>query len=142
MSFNEDDEPKTKPEEKEKKDKAWDIGDIGMAGNDMMMMVVLLGVVFLFKDEIMGLINNVGGDLPASSPAPAAPEAEAPAPEAEGAEGAEAGGGGAKKGKGRRGGRGAGRVGSKARKGMRDKARQKAESESKYGMSYFGIANV
>lgn len=125
----EDDEPKTKPEEKEKKDKDFGIGDIGMAGNDMMMIIVLLGAFVLFKDEIMGMFNGAG-----AAPTTPAPEAEAtPTEGAEPAEGAKAGG--KKKG---------GRHGGKRRRGGKRGGGGAAEepAEAGYGMSYFGIANA
>src|SRR5687768_17260814 len=93
--FDLDDEPKTASQPEEKKDKPlFSNNDM----NQMIMIVVLLGAFLLFKDEIMGIFNDVKGTLEGGGAAAPTPEVEAPAegggeeaPEAEGGE--EAGGG-------------------------------------------------
>lgn len=133
MSFSEDDEPKAKPEEKEKKDKAWDIGNIGMAGNDMMMIVVLLVGFFLFKDQIMGLFQGGGTSAPTGAPSTET-ESEPTAP-------AETKGKGGKKGGGRhkRGGR---RGGKRKRGGKAAPTTTTTTTEEPAASNYVGIANA
>ena len=138
-----DDEPKNVPEEKEDK-KPFDINDKDM--NQMIMIVAIVGILFLFKDEIMNLFK---GGLPGSTPAPTTTtETETPAEggeaETETGETGKKGGRGRGRGRGRHGRRGGRRGGGKAgRKAMRDKAEAELRSKyANYGMSYFGIANA
>lgn len=131
MSFSEDDESKTAPEKEDKE--PFGINDKDM--KDLIPLVAVVAVVFLFKDEIMGLLKGgLPGPSAPAAPAPTETETEQPA---EGGEdgGAETGGkkGGKRGGRGRRGRRG----GRGGRKAMRDKAKAEAMGES-----YFGIANA
>lgn len=131
-----DDEPKTEAKPEKKEDKQ----PFSINGN--MNQLIIIGAIligfFLFKDEIMGIVNEVtsgfGGGGGGGGGAPATEETETEAaPEGGGAEGEEMGGAmrgrrGKKRGRGRRGGR------RKMRRQMRDKAIQEAY--------YVGIANA
>ena len=104
-----------------------------MAGNDMMMIVVLLGAFLLFKDEIMGIFNDVKGGLGGAGGGETAP-VETEAAEPVEAETEEAEGGGKRTGAGER-----MKKHRDARKGRRKRG---GGGKAKGGESYFGIANV
>ena len=55
FDFDEDDEPKTQPKPQEKEDKGF-LNDKGV--KDLMPILLLVGVAFLFKDQIMEMFKG------------------------------------------------------------------------------------
>jgi hypothetical protein len=149
VSFDDDSgNERPAPQPREPKDS----GGSSKQMNEMIMLVVLLGAFFLFKDEIMGLINGLPGLGQTATETTAAPETEAAEPakpaEAE-AEAGDGGGGGKKKGRsgGKRGGGGKAGGGGKrgGKRGGRDEENAETggeEEESGGGESYYTFANV